>query len=347
MKIFSFRRNRYITSVSILLIMVALMFGTVGANCIQPSGGGGGGGTIQIQTWTDLYAIRNNLGGSYILMNDLNENTAGYATLASNTANGGKGWQPIGTSDHPFTGTFDGQYYTIFDLVINRPAEDNVGLFGCSSGTIKNIVMINAKVTGHMGVATLVAANNGAVSRCCSVSVHMPIPEVTGYESVGGLVGYNNGSVDYSYSSYSLVGTFKFCGGLVGYSDTAGQVRNCYSWSIVTGNWIVGGLLGYNGGIVSNSHSESMVTTGTTDAGGLVGTGPGTVTNSFWDKDTSGQATSAGGTGKTFMEMMVIATFSGAGWDIGWVPNRDTRDASKIWNIVDAYPFLSWLPVGM
>ncbi len=52
----------------------------------------------EIRDWHDLDAIRDNLGGSYVLMNDLDSTTAGYKELASPTANGGKGWQPIGGS---------------------------------------------------------------------------------------------------------------------------------------------------------------------------------------------------------------------------------------------------------
>ena len=51
----------------------------------------------EIRDWYDLDAIRDNLGGSYILMNDLDSTTAGYEELASPTANGGKGWEPIGS----------------------------------------------------------------------------------------------------------------------------------------------------------------------------------------------------------------------------------------------------------
>jgi hypothetical protein len=40
--ILSSRRIHYLKRLSIFLIMIALMFGTVGANCIQPGGGGGG-----------------------------------------------------------------------------------------------------------------------------------------------------------------------------------------------------------------------------------------------------------------------------------------------------------------
>jgi len=49
---------------------------------------------LKIRTWYDLDAVRNNLRGHHILMNDLDSTTAGYEDLASPTANGGKGWQP-------------------------------------------------------------------------------------------------------------------------------------------------------------------------------------------------------------------------------------------------------------
>jgi hypothetical protein len=42
--------------------------------------------------WYDLDAIRYNLGGNYILMNELDSTTAGYTELASETATCGKGW---------------------------------------------------------------------------------------------------------------------------------------------------------------------------------------------------------------------------------------------------------------
>jgi len=36
----------------------------------------------RIRDWYDLDAVRNNLGGTYVLMNDLDSTTAGYAELA-------------------------------------------------------------------------------------------------------------------------------------------------------------------------------------------------------------------------------------------------------------------------
>ena len=114
------RRQRDVARASIFLIMVALIAGMVG--CTLPP--------VQIEDWHDLNAIRDNPAGRYRLMNNLDSTALGYARLASKTANQGKGWQPIGTSDNPFTGSFDGHGYEIWDLSVDRPDEEEVGLFG-------------------------------------------------------------------------------------------------------------------------------------------------------------------------------------------------------------------------
>ena len=145
--------NRYLTKVCIFLMTAALIAGMAG--CIPfPQ-------NLEIRTWYDLDAIRDNLNGSHILMKDLDSTTAGYEELASPAANGGMGWQPIGTDDDPFTGTFDGQEYEICDLFIYRPDESDVGLFGAveQSGVIENIGVTNATVIGRNNFGGLVGVS--------------------------------------------------------------------------------------------------------------------------------------------------------------------------------------------
>lgn len=280
---------------------------------------------ILIRDWYQLNAIRNNLSGNYLLMNNLDSTTAGYDALAINTANQGKGWEPI----RNFTGAFDGQGYEIKDLFIDRPDEDNVGLFGyvqrgpiiwvpfgcvpSVSGFITDTGVVNATVTGYRNVGSLVGLHDGI-----TVSNSNSTGNVTGNYTVGGLVGLNYGTVSNSYSTGSVTGNYTI-GGLVGLND-GGTVSDSYATGSVTGNYEVGGLVGDNYGIVSGS---------------------------FWDTQTSGQATSDGGTGKTTAKMKNIVTFSSTGWDIIAVANLGTRNLSYIWNIVDkqTYPFLSWQPV--
>jgi hypothetical protein len=211
----------------------------------------------EIWDWYDLNTIRNNLGGSYVLMCNLDSNTAGYTDLASPTANVGKGWDPIGSWNGPlFTGTFDGQGYEIRDLFINRSNEAYVGPFGVVGGTgvIKNVGVVNVDVTGSNVVGGLVGCNryDGTVSNSYSTG------SVTGNCSVGGLVGLNCYAVSDSYSAASVIGVGEAwaVGGLIGEMGAVrASVKNSYFTGTVIGSLCVGGLVGQNViGSVSNSY---------------------------------------------------------------------------------------------
>jgi hypothetical protein len=218
--------NCYVKRLGTLLITVALIAGMTGCTSTPPS---------EVRTWNDLNAVRDNLRDRYILMNDLDSTTAGYTELASSTANQGKGWQPIGTEDDLFTGTFDGQGYEIRDLFINRPGESFIGLFGVvgEGGVVQNIGVVNA--------------------------------DVTGYGAVGALMGDNEGTVSNSYSTGSVTGT-GWVGGLIG--ANLGTVSDSYSTGSVTGDERVGGLVGDNPGTVSASFWDTGTSGQTTSDGG-------------------------------------------------------------------------------
>ena len=227
----------------------------------------------QIWDWYDLDAIRDNLVGSYVLMNDLDSTTAGYTELASETANGGKGWQPIGTTaeNDKFVGNFNGQGYVICDLFIDRPAKPNVGIFGVvgEGGVIENVGLMNVTVTGCSGVGGLAGHNSGNVSDSYCTG------RVTGGWSVGGLVGHNNGNVSDSYCTGRVTGGWSV-GGLVGHNN--GNVSSSYCTGRVTGGLSVGGLVGQNSNAVSNSYASGSVT-GNNYVGGLMGQNGGTASN--------------------------------------------------------------------
>jgi hypothetical protein len=171
------RRHHYVARLSIFLIAVDLIAGTVGSDGVS------GGDTflpsqnLEIRDWYDLDDVRNNLTGSHTLINDLDATTAGYEELASPTANGGKGWETIGSlfvdpvhdyivdSTDSFTGSLGGQGYEITDLFINRPDESGVGLFGSVGGwgVVENLGMMNVTVTGNSSVGSLVGGSTGTV----------------------------------------------------------------------------------------------------------------------------------------------------------------------------------------
>jgi len=379
------RSSNYLARVGIFLIITALITGIpvsygVAGDDNQPSQ------NLEIYTWYDLDDVRDNLDGDHILMNDLNSTTPGYTSLASPTANGGEGWEPIGyrvsvtqcggtygVKEYGLSGTFDGQGYEIRDLFINRPHEMGAGLFAYinEGGIIKNVGVVNATVIGYNWVGSLVGSKiGGTISDCYSTG------NVTGHAAIGGLAGRNlKGTISNSYSTGSVSGESSVgTGGLVGfnydegtvsnsYSNASvtrgshtgglvglngGNVNNCYSSGSITGDIAIGGLIGHHSdGTVNNSYSIGVVT-GNSRFGGLVGESYAVVSHSFWDIETSGQSISGGGTGKNTTEMQDIATFSSRGWDIVAVANTTMRDTSYIWNIVNnvTYPFLSWQPVS-
>jgi uncharacterized repeat protein (TIGR02543 family) len=324
---------------------------TVTANFALFAGGNGTeGDPYQIADWYQLDKVRNylDIGIHFILVNDLDSTTAGYDALASPAANQGQGWQPIGTGEGGFRGDFDGQRYEICDLFIDRPDEDNVGLFGVrGGGIIKNVGVVNCTVSGNSGVGGLTGKTEGGIVGKCYATGN-----VTGDEYVGGLMGYSDAYVYQCYSAGSVTGG-NWTGGLVGWNSN--HIDYCYSISNVTGNYSVGGLVGLSD---DTAQIWDVYAAGSVDGegnvGGLLGENYGYVGNyTWWDIETSGQNSSAGGTGKTTALMKKKGTYywsdfdQSYGWGIQTVSDPSERNTNYTWNIVQdvTYPFLSWQPV--
>ena len=214
-------------------------------------------GTAQAQTqisdWNDLDDIRNNLDGNYILVNDLDENTAGYATVAGPAANSGAGFDPIGGENTPFTGSFDGQSFTIDGLHINRADVDYTALFSTTDQAIlSNIEITNGTITGGSFIG------------------------ITGGARTAGLVGaMSGGEISNSHVNGDITGTKELVGGLVGELN-GGTISASSTSGQVNGDYAVGGLIGAtgwvsDGGNISESHATATVTGGGWGVGGLVG----------------------------------------------------------------------------
>ena len=278
-----------------------------------PSVGNGDPGTpYEIATINNLYWITQNTerwSKHYI-------QTADIDASASSGWDGGAGWTPIGNGTNPFTGSYDGQGFTINGLYIDRSDSNHIGLFGVikSNSTISNLGVTNVNVTGKDGVSGLVGVNSSG----STVENSYSTGAVSGERYAGGLVGINSGST----------------------------VENSYSTASASSNYCVGGLVGWNSGTIQNSYSAGFVS-GSTLNGGLLGQNepPGTVTNSFWDKQTSNQINSAGGagvTGKTTDQMQTLATFTDAGWDFIGETANGTDDYWDFNGSISGYPFLAW-----
>jgi len=258
--------------------------------------------------------------------------------------------------DLKFNGTFDGGGYTVSDLYIDRPSEDYVGLFGFTNGaTIGDVELKDAVITGRDSVGALIGdARSTTISNiiitdadvtatdyastCIGYSYDSTISEcsvggtVSGEDSIGSLVGWiYSSTISQCHGTGSVTGD-DYVGGLIGTFQTC-TMSNSYSRASATGDIYVGGLAAfcYSSETITNSYSTGAVT-GNSDVGGLLGYSDGAITNCFWDTTTSGQASSDGGTGKTTAQMLALATFDDASWDIA--PTTTNRN--------DGYPFLSW-----
>lgn len=133
-------------------------------------------------------------------------------------------WQPIGTIDYPFEGTFNGQGHSISGLYINDKAQDNVGLFGIISedAVVKNVGLEDSYIIGNENVGSICGNNQGTIANCYNTSI------VKGSQNVGAI----SGSVTKDavvVNSYSVGKATTTEGEEQGISGVASEnVKNCY-----------------------------------------------------------------------------------------------------------------------
>jgi len=179
-------------------------------------------GYTPIYTFEDLYAVRNNLAGKYILMNDIDmtELTAPGGDWDIN----GTGWEPIGTESSGFSGVFDGNGHKIIGMNIHGDVQyEYVGLFGYSfrNAEIKNLGMVD-----------------------CDIDITSD--PVTKNNYIGTIIGYVSNSYKYNDMQGIVLAT--------------GEYKNCYSTGEIictfTSERDAAGSINHIGGI-SGSYVDS------------------------------------------------------------------------------------------
>ena len=242
----------------------------------------------------------------YELTANLDFDTDGDGDIDSDDTywNDGKGWAPIGSSDDPFIVRFYGNGHSLTNLFINRPDEDEIGLFGQlgpipPSGLsgpdveatdlgfdILDVGLIGVDISGRDGVGSLAGRADGSETRRSHAS-----GRVAGRDRVGGLVGESESGVWQSYAAVKVSGR-NSVGGLIGSQSTTkvlnfvshSRIGVCYATGDVSGANAVGGLVGSSGvsiraayatGNVSGTGSRQMGASecelGGGGVGGLVG----------------------------------------------------------------------------
>lgn len=329
----------------------------------QLDGDGTTGSPYIVGDINQLNAVRQDLNASYVLAEDV-------SLLDAVKWNSGKGWEPIGTEDAPFTGSFDGADFTVSELSFNNPTRENQGLFGyIENAEIENLRIQNVHINGNDNTGSGVGfADNSIIENIyCSgivVSFHNRVGGAIGNASssevreiwtdatvygdahVGGALGSaGNGSiVEKSFSLATVSGGIdggSSAGGFVGsISGSETLLTNNYSRADVSGVGRVGGFAGStNFGVFSNCYSTGSVS-GISDQGGFLGYKFGqNAVNCYWDMDQSGLTNSEGGDdvhGKTTDQMTFPYeenTF--VDWDFTtiWIDDVDSSQN-------DGYPYL-------
>lgn len=196
------------------LIAVAMMMGMF-MNNTEAYADISGGGTVlnpyQIKTAADLQNINNDVTAHYKLM--------------ANIDLSGIEFTPIGNADTgAFSGTFDGNGYTISNLTVDTGKY--AGLFGYNEGEIKDVVLKNVEISGNRYVGGIVGYNSadGTINDCTVSSGEVKAEDRIEDLNIGGICGANFGLLDGKFDNKA---------------DILARAASSYDNNL-------GGILGYN-----------------------------------------------------------------------------------------------------
>ena len=212
-----------------LLIILALVVGMmVNATVVTT--------VSSVQQFQDL-ATSVNAGDNY---------TGKTVKLTANLDLQGVSWTPIGTTTHPFVGTFDGQGHTITNLTVN--------VAGSTTGNV-------AGLFGQLGSADV----RGTVKDVHIISGTVQFSSVSSSCSIGSIVGFNNGTIIGCSNAAEVRGNFNNAsvGGIAGENTSAGVIQNCYNiGNVTTGNYsnnYLGGITGQNSHHIQNCFVKATI----------------------------------------------------------------------------------------
>lgn len=169
---------------------------------------------------------------------------------------------PSGKTFVPFRGlvglsSFNGNGHKISNFTLYLPNTDNVGLFELNNGTIENLALQNAVITGKNNVGALCGKNSGSVK---NVYVNA---KVTGAGNVGAVCGYGvSGAVKNVYAQGEVFASGENAGGICGYSEGQTIRQSVSRLTMVSGADFVGGICGAGKGVSDNVAFNAVVMAG-------------------------------------------------------------------------------------
>lgn len=264
-----------------LLLLITLLSFSLNISVSADSVFDGGDGTINnpyiITTADQLYEVRYNLDKHFIQMKDIDLSSA--TSEGGDYYDNGSGWLPIGDSSNSFTGTYNGNGYSIKGMNINRTSTYSlyVGLFSSVTGCVKNLTIENCSITAtasgtygsvYCGGLSAVMKDDAQIINC---SVTGSITTSSTYSSlVGGIIGNTSGgtvstikiikdcstdlTLNVTAKASSGSGTIS-TGGLVGSGDSM-EIHNCNSAGTIQ---VYADKTNYVGGILGKIYNDKLV----------------------------------------------------------------------------------------
>lgn len=217
-------------------------------------------------------------------------------------------YTPIGRGAKAFKGTFDGCGYTISGIRIYRTGQTNevvdfLGLFGQNKGTVQNVTVSDARITGRQIIGGISGDNwQGTISNCTVTNTVCIHSRQNNAHTHGGIVGRNysdtqdaivsgcTSSVQFTMTDY-LTGIGKQ-GGIVGWN------RRCSSGhdSVISNCLVLGATIMTN----YDDYAKSGAIIGEIIDSGDLSNAPtnniGTLTNNYYSNCTVSNYTSSAST---------------------------------------------------
>ena len=200
--------------------------------------------------------------------------TGVHFRLTANLDYTGAAYVPVGSTAHPFNGTFDGYFRTISNVALTCD-DDSQGLFGCigSAGSVSSLYLSASSINGngHNSIGAIAGTNGGTITMCHVLED----VDVRGGTSVGCAAGeMTGGEISYCELAATVVGTGNV-GGIVGYSHSAAGcsiIENLMDGRVGTSGGYAGGIVGRNEGSMELMGCYNSATVkSVVGAGGIVG----------------------------------------------------------------------------
>lgn len=155
----------------------------------------------------------------------------------------------IGEVNNPFTGTFDGNYCKLSNIVLKEGKQESIGLFAYNKGTIKNVFINNIELRkddsvnrNFKYVGTLVGHNHGNIQNCQVDTITARIKStITGSDFTmyfGGLAGYSTSSANENKSQISSCSVINIVDVQLIVDTTDGSIKHnsyCYAGGFIGG----------------------------------------------------------------------------------------------------------------